>query len=96
MLTHRNIVANISAMHYSLEKFLPELTEPGQVVISYLPLSHMFEQCVHWATVMMGGSVGYFSGNVASLSDDLKALKPTLLPMVPRLLNKFDATMRVY
>jgi len=49
---------------------------------------------VHWATIMMGGTVGYSSGSVASLSDDLKALKPTLLPMVPRLLNKFDAQMR--
>lgn len=37
---------------------------------------------------MLGGSVGFFLGDIRRLSDDMKALKPTLTPAVPRLLNR--------
>lgn len=35
-----------------------------------------------------GGSVGFYSGNIKELTNDLKALKPTIMPAVPRLLNR--------
>lgn len=39
----------------------------------------------------MGGSVGFYSGDMRRLADDLTALKPTMMPAVPRLLNRlFD------
>jgi long-chain acyl-CoA synthetase len=39
----------------------------------------------------VGGSVGFFSGDIKRLADDMKALKPTVTPAVPRLLNRiFD------
>lgn len=37
---------------------------------------------------MVGASVGYFSGDIRRLSDDMKALRPTVTPAVPRLLNR--------
>lgn len=37
---------------------------------------------------MVGGSIGFLSTIILKLSDDLKALKPTIFPSVPRLLNK--------
>lgn len=37
---------------------------------------------------MVGGSVGYFSGDIRRLSDDMKALKPTVTPAVPRILTR--------
>lgn len=36
----------------------------------------------------VGGAVGFFLGDVRRLSDDMKALKPTVTPAVPRLLNR--------
>lgn len=36
----------------------------------------------------VGGSVGFYLGDVRRLSDDMKALKPTVTPAVPRLLNR--------
>jgi long-subunit acyl-CoA synthetase (AMP-forming) len=50
-LTHRNITSNIAGVAFMVDRFLPEmLTTPGELLrtISYLPLSHMFEQDWHW------------------------------------------------
>jgi long-chain acyl-CoA synthetase len=37
---------------------------------------------------LQGGRIGYISGDIATLLDDCRELKPTNIPMVPRLLNK--------
>uniref|UniRef100_G3Q4M6 Arachidonate--CoA ligase n=1 Tax=Gasterosteus aculeatus aculeatus TaxID=481459 RepID=G3Q4M6_GASAC len=41
-------------------------------------------------TVMIvhGASIGFFQGDIRLLSDDLNTLKPTVFPVVPRLLNR--------
>lgn len=36
----------------------------------------------------VGGKVGFFQGDIRLLTDDMKALKPTVFPVVPRLLNR--------
>jgi long-chain acyl-CoA synthetase len=38
--------------------------------------------------------MGFYSGNVLKLKEDLQILKPTLFPSVPRLLNKFYDAMQ--
>lgn len=35
-----------------------------------------------------GGRVGFFQGDIRLLPDDMKALQPTVFPVVPRLLNR--------
>lgn len=50
------------------------------VMISYLPLAHMFERCCQSALYMVGGSVVFFSGDIKALSNDMKIAQPTLLP----------------
>lgn len=35
-----------------------------------------------------GASVGFYQGDITLLMDDMKTLKPTFLPVVPRLLNR--------
>lgn len=37
---------------------------------------------------MVGGSVGFYSGDIKHLADDMKALRPTTFAAVPRLLNR--------
>lgn len=32
--------------------------------------------------------MGFFQGDIRLLSDDMKALRPTIFPVVPRLLNR--------
>lgn len=42
-------------------------------------------------TLMHGARIGYFQGDIRILMDDLTTLKPTIFPVVPRLLNRmFD------
>lgn len=40
------------------------------------------------ALYMVGGAVGFYSGDIRRLADDLQTLKPTMMPAVPRLLNR--------
>lgn len=37
---------------------------------------------------LVGGSVGFYCGNIKFLFEDMKVLKPTIMPSVPRLLNR--------
>ncbi|ETV94996.1 hypothetical protein H310_11323 [Aphanomyces invadans] len=58
------------------------------VHLSYLPLAHIFEHVVITAIITFGARIGFYQGNTLKLADDLCALRPTLFPTVPRLLNK--------
>uniref|UniRef100_A0A3Q1BH27 Arachidonate--CoA ligase n=1 Tax=Amphiprion ocellaris TaxID=80972 RepID=A0A3Q1BH27_AMPOC len=86
MLTHGNIVSNCSAFIKITEIFCP--LGPSDVHISYLPLAHMFERVVQGVMLVQGARIGFFQGDIRRLSDDLNTLKPTVFPVVPRLLNR--------
>uniref|UniRef100_A0A6Q2ZDK6 Arachidonate--CoA ligase n=1 Tax=Esox lucius TaxID=8010 RepID=A0A6Q2ZDK6_ESOLU len=58
------------------------------VLISFLPLAHMFERLIESVVYCHGGRIGFFQGDIRLLSDDMKALRPTIFPVVPRLLNR--------
>lgn len=57
-------------------------------MISFLPLAHMLERCCENGVFYSGAAVGFCTGNIRDLTSDLKALKPTIMPAVPRLLNR--------
>ncbi|KAM6104936.1 long-chain-fatty-acid--CoA ligase 5 [Pterocles gutturalis] len=86
MLTHENVVANAAAFLRTTENTV-ELTS-SDITISYLPLAHMFERVVQTVLYSCGAKVGFFQGDIKLLTDDMKMLKPTLFPVVPRLLNR--------
>uniref|UniRef100_A0A8C5CWN4 Long-chain-fatty-acid--CoA ligase n=1 Tax=Gadus morhua TaxID=8049 RepID=A0A8C5CWN4_GADMO len=84
MLTHGNLVSNCSAFIG-----ITNVRTFPHVMISYLPLAHMFERM--GLLLVHGGRIGYFQGDIRLLMDDLATLKPTIFPVVPRLLNRmFD------
>ncbi|TRZ23195.1 hypothetical protein HGM15179_003896 [Zosterops borbonicus] len=89
MITHQNIVSNASAFMKTTEKaFIPSTDD---VLISFLPLAHMFERIVECVVLCHGARIGFFQGDIRLLMDDLKTLQPTVFPVVPRLLNRmFD------
>lgn len=94
MLTHKNIV---SLVHSVTEFFRPVMTDL-ETLISYLPLAHSYEQTIELFCLCNGFKIGYYLGDVRQLADDLGSLKPTILPCVPRLLNRMydniQATIR--
>lgn len=90
MLTNRNIVC----LCQSATEFFEPLFVDLETLISYLPLAHCYEQTVELYCLCSGFKIGYYLGDVRELADDLGRLKPTLLPCVPRLLNRIYDNIR--
>uniref|UniRef100_A0A1B6CV09 Long-chain-fatty-acid--CoA ligase n=1 Tax=Clastoptera arizonana TaxID=38151 RepID=A0A1B6CV09_9HEMI len=91
MLTHENVVASVCAVIMQLGDHKPTTND---IMISFLPLAHMLERCCENGMYLVGGAVGFYSGDIRNLSEDMKALRPTVTPAVPRLLNRiYDKVM---
>lgn len=52
--------------------------------------------CVSLQSVVYchGGRIGFYQGDIRLLPDDMKALRPTIFPVVPRLLNRMYDKVR--
>uniref|UniRef100_A0A8C3AA53 Long-chain-fatty-acid--CoA ligase n=1 Tax=Cyclopterus lumpus TaxID=8103 RepID=A0A8C3AA53_CYCLU len=86
MITHGNIASNTSSVIKILEGSF--VIRQEDVSISYLPLAHMFERMIQISMFCHGARVGFYQGDISLLMDDIKTLKPTFFPVVPRLLNR--------
>uniref|UniRef100_A0A8B9LAF1 long-chain-fatty-acid--CoA ligase n=1 Tax=Astyanax mexicanus TaxID=7994 RepID=A0A8B9LAF1_ASTMX len=86
MLTHGNVVADFAGFL----KVTDVIIRPNKddVLISFLPLAHMFERLIEAVVYCHGGRIGFFQGDIRLLSEDMKVLRPTIFPVVPRLLNR--------
>ncbi|XP_065297534.1 long-chain-fatty-acid--CoA ligase 5-like isoform X2 [Dermacentor albipictus] len=84
-ITHRRLVKTANAINHLAG---PMRAEPGHTCFCYLPTGHIYEHIYEVTTLMRGATLGFYRGNVQLLLDDMKALKPHNLPMVPRLLNR--------
>jgi len=89
MITHTNFLSSMAGMIDSV--FKPIRTDRH---LSYLPLAHIFERIVMAQILIAGGSVAFFRGDPTLLIDDINACRPTILPAVPRVLNRiYDKVM---
>jgi long-chain acyl-CoA synthetase len=85
MLTHNNIASNIWGSLDSIPFDIDLLTE--RAVLSYLPLSHIFERLVVYIYLYLQLPV-YFIEKVEEIIEDLKTIRPIHFSTVPRLLEK--------
>ena len=85
IITHGNIAACCMGLTDNFRGFT---LDHNDVLMSYLPLAHVYEFAVECFFSYLGASVGYSQGDVKLLLDDIAALQPTLFPSVPRVLNK--------
>ena len=83
MLNHLAFTSTINGM-YNAEFPMDQ----SDCHLSYLPLSHIFERIVMHTLLSKGAEICFYSGDVLKIADDWKQYKPTLVPIVPRLLNK--------
>ena len=81
MLTHRNIMSNLKATI----ALLP--VNNRHTVLSFLPLSHVFERMVTYCYLAVGASIWYVR-SVADLPIALKEIRPHYFAAVPRFLEK--------
>ncbi|CAJ0599750.1 unnamed protein product [Cylicocyclus nassatus] len=94
ILTHKNVMANVSSFVYMATTLDPGLLDEDILVLSYLPLSHMMEQVCHWVLLMHGFRIAYYSGSIPRLTEDIAACVPTALMVVPRILNRLYAAIQ--
>lgn len=82
MLSHRNIVSNVldSAPRIPFE-------EGASRALSFLPICHIFERMVVYIYQYYSVSI-YFAESIEKLTDNLKEVKPNVMTVVPRLLEK--------
>lgn len=82
MLTHRNILSNVRG---AIRRY--QVTA-ADVMLSYLPLSHMFERTAGYYTVLLAGGCIAFAEHLAKVTTNLREVAPTVLLTVPRVLEK--------
>ena len=84
MLSHANFLSNI--------KTLSDLVAFGHpdVVLSFLPLSHVLERMVTWAFLYKGCSIAY-AESVETVAANLTEVRPHIMVSVPRLFEKLYA-----
>lgn len=81
LLTHSNIVFNSIAAGSFLE------IEPDNVMLSFLPMSHIFERMVLYLCLHYQVQIN-FAGGIETVATDMREVNPTLMSAVPRLLEK--------
>ena len=82
MLSHFNVVENVLA---SMPR-LP-LMEGTNRVLSFLPLCHIFERVLIYIYQHAGVSI-YFAESIEKIGENAQEIKPNLMSVVPRLLEK--------
>ena len=87
MLTHGNILANVSAC----ERL--QLARSEDVFLSLLPLSHMFERTGGYYLPLAIGAKVTYARSVSQLAEDLASERPTVMFAVPRVFEKFAARL---
>lgn len=84
-LSHRNVLSNVEAILHLVA------LHDDDLLISVLPLSHMFERtCDYYLPLKRGLTVAY-ARSIQQLGEDLAAIRPTILMAVPRVFERFLA-----
>ena len=83
MLSHRNLVT-------AAIRVVEGMNRPGDVVLLFLPLAHSYGRLAHQAATHRGATVALV-GDVGRVPEALAAVRPTVLPAVPRVYEKVHA-----
>ncbi len=84
MLSHGNIMHNVVTMHTSISP------SPGMTWLSVLPVWHSFERTVEYCSLSFGSTTAYSQASEWKIFDDLQALTPNYLVIVPALLENIQ------
>jgi long-chain acyl-CoA synthetase len=87
MLSHANILSNVNA---AIRMFS---LGPGDSMVSFLPLCHMFERTCGYYSMLLAGAAIAYAESLATIARDVREVKPTLLIVVPRVLEKVYNTV---
>ena len=85
-LSHKNIISQLNAT----QKSYP--LKEDDVALSFLPLAHIFERMVMSYYLVSNISI-YFADDVKNVGELIKDVKPSVMTVVPRLLDKIYIKM---
>jgi long-chain acyl-CoA synthetase len=88
-LTHRNLLAEIRA---SVAAF-PQLMEPGNSLLCFLPLAHVLARAIAVTAVAARVTLGH-TPDVKNLAADLGTFRPSFVVAVPRVFEKVYNTAK--
>ena len=81
MLSHANITSNV----LSCSKIFN--INPGDVVLTFLPLCHIFERMADYLMIYCGATIAY-AEDPETVPQNMLEIRPTIVPSVPRLFEK--------
>jgi len=84
MLSHANIVHNIKSLRAIVE------FKDTDVILSFLPLSHILERMCTFAFLYVGATIAY-AESIETVGENLVEARPTIMVSVPRLFDKIYA-----
>ena len=87
MLTHSNLTSNVIDCSDHLD------FGSNDVVLSILPLSHVYERTGMYMYIHHGMSV-YYAESMEKIGDNLREVRPSVVLCVPRLLEKIYARVK--
>ena len=83
MLSHQNILFDV---WYTVKK--ARVLSEHEVLLSFLPLSHVLERSVGYYLPIMKGGLIAFADSVEKIAENMIEVKPSLIVSVPRLFEK--------
>jgi long-chain acyl-CoA synthetase len=84
MLSHGNFVSNSKALDAVTEFSVKD------VILSFLPLSHVLERMTTFSFLYKGASI-YYAESIETVAENLLEVRPTIMISVPRLFDKIYA-----
>ncbi|HSQ61518.1 MAG TPA: long-chain fatty acid--CoA ligase [Acidobacteriota bacterium] len=85
MLTHGNVVSEVLLALQAMQ------LRPDDTYLSFLPLSHIFERCSGYYTMLYAGTTIAYAESFERIAANLKEVRPTIVLSVPRLYEKILA-----
>jgi long-chain acyl-CoA synthetase len=88
MIRHRNYYAMVQKGDEMDER----LTEPGDVMLLYLPLAHNYGRLLHLSAAYIGFTIAFLPDPLRAATE-LQRVRPTLFPSVPRVYEKIHTAV---
>lgn len=82
MLSHYNVINQVLGVY----DIIP--CKPGTVAFSFLPECHAYERMLIYTYQYLGMAI-YYAESLATLADNIKELRPSMMCCVPRVLERF-------
>jgi long-chain acyl-CoA synthetase len=88
MIRHRNYYAMVQKG----DEMEGRLTEPGDVMLLYLPLAHNYGRLLHLSAAYIGYTLAFLPDPLRAATE-LPRVRPTLFPSVPRVYEKIHTAV---